>query len=415
MSDWNQRPGQNPLALPTAVAGPKRIRPPCRPESTPPAESIGRADRRQWRQRNPSGAPTAVNGANGIHRARRPPSMVPTESIGRADRRQWRKTNLSALPTPNNPYSPPKKNNPKTMQNIATINSARMSAALHVQFHTAVLTHIENQGSATAGLDKTLVEAYKQAIAEEQDYVNRPLASPYTARIQELDQTRDALVDDILGRLRGARVSPDATAKAAYASLKLQILDRYPATMKAENYQRETALIQGLLVDLEKVDEQVLKALGLDALTAELTTVNQRFTKVYLARNTERVEQGATDLVRLRSAVDDLYAQLAAQLTYIANRSDAALAALEGTEQEKASALRLTARRALAELNEHIAYYKTHYLGGKPTAADEATDGSATGGDGTDDDTSDGDDGSAKDDASGGKPSTGPTDVTEVL
>ena len=305
------------------------------------------------------------------------------------------------------------------MEKISSIYFARMTAALHVQFHSAALTHLENQGAAALGLDAALTEAYKQAIAAEQDYVNRPLASEYTQRIAELDQTRDLLLDDILGRLRGARVSPDATARAAYDALRTQLLDRYPATIKTENYQRETGLIQGLLMDLEKVDEAVLKTLGVDALATELQRVNESFTQAYLARNAERVETGKDVLAGLRAAVDDLYAQVAAQLTYTANRPDAALAALEGTEKEKAAAQRTLSRRAVEELNEHIAYFKTHYLGGKnaPAAYDDeedyaGTDGAdAPGGNANGSNTGTG---TGETDGNGGGKPGGPTDVTEV-
>ena len=294
------------------------------------------------------------------------------------------------------------------MYTTDTIKMKAMANALHVQFHNAIVRSIENYGTAALGLDEKTAEAYKEAVGQEQDYVNRPLKSPYTERLTTLDRQRDGLVGDVLGRLEHAWASPVATVRDAYGTIKMQILDRYPRSIKSEAAQRESGLIGGLLMDLEKIDEEVLKALGVDALATELKKVNDGFTQAYLARNAERTQEGTGVTLTLRAACDGLYRLLCLQADYLASRRDDVVGAIaDATEREKATAQRTLIRRFVAELNEHIAYFKSQYLkrGKGATAASNEDEA----------DSADGNDASAGSDAdSDGKP-TGPADVTEVF
>lgn len=293
------------------------------------------------------------------------------------------------------------------MERIKAIYLARMAAALHVQYHTNMLQRIANYGADALGLPAALVETYTQAVAAEQDFVNRPLRSAYTDTIEELDRQRDGIVSDILGRLKGAQYSSDITVRNAFPELKRQLIERYPASINAENYQKQTALVEGLLVDLEKQNRAVLKTLGIDALSEALKDVNSRFTQTFLSRTSERVRQSDSDLASLRAAVDDAYSLLVLELDYLAARTPAHLAAIDDpTEREKAAARREMAQRLVAETNEMVHYYNIHYLA--RTASPAPEDGKTDDGGVTDTDTDTPTDGD-------GKPATGPTDVTEVL
>lgn len=290
-------------------------------------------------------------------------------------------------------------------QRIKLIRIYELAAAMHVQYHVLMMERLKGLGADALGLPETLMEAYTQAIEAEQDYVNRPLRSAYTERLEELDHERDGIVSDILGRLRGAQYSSDATVKAAYPELKRQLIERYPAGINAENYQKQTALVSGLLVDLDKVNPAVLKTLGVDTLAETLKGVNERFTKTFMSRTSERARQAATALSDLRAATDEAYALIVLELEYTAARTTAHLDAIaDGAEREKAAARRALAQRAVAETNETIRYYNAHYLSRTAATAPEGSDSDAP---------TEGAEGDATGD--GDKPATGPTDVTEVL
>lgn len=291
---------------------------------------------------------------------------------------------------------------------INKINLSAMPNEVYVQYHKEVCIHIQNYGTTALGLEATTVKAYEDVIDRAQDYVNHPLRSIYTTRLSDLDSQRNDLLGAILTRLRYARTSADATVQQAVEDIDLQIVERYKLSSKEKPGKNKTALIGGLLMDLEKIDEEALKALGIDALSQKLKTVNDGYEQTYLARNTERRERGKGVMRALRTECDALYRQLCLEADCYASRTDEALAAIgDPTEREKKTAQRTLLRSFVEEMNEHVAHYKAYYLSRGKATADAAPD-EDTAADGTDDGPTDGD---ATD---GGSRPSGPTDVTEV-
>ena len=291
-----------------------------------------------------------------------------------------------------------------------------MSNDLHVQFHSATVVHVENYGVQALGLEQSTFDDYKAVVEAEQDYVNSSMKSVYTERLAELDAERVELVRHIIARCRYAKSATDATAKAAAGDLKRLIVETYPLMSLKEGGQRKSAFIGGLLVDLEKIDEDALKALGVDTLAAELKKANDSFTQAYWARTTEYEERGLGVMQSLRQQCDELYEDLRTQLNFVASRSDKALAAIaDATEREKATAQRTLAIKFVGEQNRHINFYKVQYLK-KGTVDATEDDGFADLEDGNEEDGNG--DNTAGDETSGngaGSKPTGPTDVTEVF
>ena len=305
------------------------------------------------------------------------------------------------------------------MEVIKNFNLTRMSNDLHVQFHSATVVHVENYGVKALGLEQSTFDEYKAVVEAEQDYVNHTMKSLYTERLAELDAERVELVRHIIARCRYAKSATDATAKAAAGELKRLIVNTYPLKTLKEGGQRKSAFIGGLLVDLEKIDEEALKALGVDTLAAALKKANDGFTKVYWARTSEYEERGLGVMLSLRTQCDELYEDLCTQLNFVANRSDKALEAIaDPAEREKASAQRIQAIKFVGEQNRHINFYKVQYLKKGTVDATEddvfadLEDGSEEAGDGNDN--GDTTPGNGADGGAGSKP-TGPTDVTEVF
>lgn len=303
------------------------------------------------------------------------------------------------------------------MYTINSIALSRLKAARHVAFHTLVHTQINNAGTKALGLDEAEVTPYKQAIDVEQDWVNVAYGSEYTARMEQLDAERKAVAQDILYRLTYSKYSPTAGVSEAFEANKSQILNRYKG-IAALDYSARSGTIDGLLVDLEKLDEDVLKALGIDALKQQLTRANESFVQCFLSRNAQRAGLVST-LAEARKATDAIYAELFASVVGLANLSDAYLESVsDATTKEKMQANRTLTRRFIDELNEIISYFTAQYLkyGTKKAGASEdpAADGDAW---------PDGDEGAAGDDGgddgsgsgSGSGAGTGPTDVTEVF
>lgn len=304
------------------------------------------------------------------------------------------------------------------MKKINSISVARMANSLYVQFHVSTVTLVENYGCQALGLVQSTFDEYKAVVEEERDYVNRTLTSPYTERLAELDSRRVELTRYILAKCRYAKISADATVQAAAGDLHRLIVKPYPLKALREGGQTKAAVIGGLLVDLEKIDGEVLKALGIDVLAKELQTVNDSFTQAYLARNAEYEERGIGTMQGLREQGDRLYEALCLQLTFTANRSDKELAAIDdSTGRERATAQRTLAARFMGELNQHIKFYKAQYLNRGTGAAGDVDDGLAgleDEADGNGGSTDTGGATSAGSDTGGSKP-TGPTDVTEVV
>lgn len=307
---------------------------------------------------------------------------------------------------------------------ISSINLAAMQNSLHVEFINSILTMIGNYGgSATLGLSETTIKAFTETAEKEQDHVNRPKRSAYTTRLAELDTLRDGLLGNILSRLGYAWTSSDATVQAAMEDIRMLILECYPLSIKNEAAQRKTSHINGLVLDLDKLDEGVLKKLGVDELAKDLKTANGSFEQAYLARNLEFNARGTGVMVAVRAECDSLFRRVCVEAEYVAHRTDGELAAIEDSAaREKATAQRTLMRNFVEELNRHIAYYKAYYLrkgasagteDAYPDADDVYPDGDGAHpdapGDGTEAD-ADGDDPAP--DAPG---HGGPTDVTEVL
>ena len=292
-----------------------------------------------------------------------------------------------------------------------------MTNDLYVQFHSATVRLVENFGVKALGIEQTTLDDYKAVVEAEHDYVNRSFKSVYTTRLAELDERRVDLTRCIVARCRAAKSSSVDKVKEAAEELKRTIVDEYPLSTMKKASQRKTTVITGLVVDLKKFDEDVLKALGIDAMVGELEDTNESYAQAYLARNAEYDDRGLGEMKGLREAGDELYRALVLQVTSVANRSDKALAAIaDPTEQEKAMAQRLVAYRFVGQLNQHIKNYKARYL--KRGSGSMAEDDEAEAPDAADDAGSiaPGSDNSVSD-AEGGTDSkpTGPTDVTEVF
>lgn len=254
-----------------------------------------------------------------------------------------------------------------------------------------------------------MFDDYKAVVEEAQDYVNRSLTSPYTKQLAALDAQRVELMRYIVAKCRYAKSSLDPTVKTASDDLQRLIVKTYPLDVLKEGGQRKAAVIGGLLMDLEKLNPQVLKTLGIDALAEELQTVNDKFTQAYLSRNVEYVRRGSGVMQRLREQCDLLYDALCLQVTFVANRSDEELAVIaDSAEREKATAQREVARSFVDRQNQHIKYYKAQYLnrGTAGTSDDDylAPDEMDEAGETRDEEHTE----------PGGTPS-GPTDVTEVI
>lgn len=299
------------------------------------------------------------------------------------------------------------------MLTISTLSLSRLKAARHVAFHKAVLTIIQNQGADRLGLTEGEVQAYTDAIAAEQDWVNVAFGSEYTTRMEQRDAERKAVAQDILYRLAYSRYSSSSVASAAFESAKQNILDRYKG-IAALDYSARTATIAGLLMDLDKMNPAVLQALGIDELAKTLTDANDNFTRAFLSRNAQRVRLAGT-LSECRKACDTLYTATLCTPAGLANLSDGYIQAIaDAAQREKMAATRDLAATFVKQVNEVINYFNTQYLksGAKTAGAGEGTDPDYTDPDATPDGAGDT---TPPDGAGDAQPGTGPTDVTEVF
>lgn len=299
-----------------------------------------------------------------------------------------------------------------------------MVNSLHAEFHYAVIAMVNNFGPTALGVAPQTLKAYTDVAAKEQDCVKRPIRSDYTETLNKLDEQRNELLGAILTHLSLANVSLNETVQASLKQIQREILEQYPISIKREAVMRKTTYIRGLLVDLERIDEDVFKAMGLKEQIAELGRLNTDFDQAYLARNTETNERVAVVVKELRSECNRLYQRVCTEIEYIAGTSDEVIAEIsDPTEREKRTAQRTLALNFVTELNRHITHLKAHYFSTKSPALDdgdpEGWDPNGSTADGEADGSTDGTD--ASDDAGNGTPNPGsnpgggPTDVTEVF
>ena len=170
----------------------------------------------------------------------------------------------------------------------------------HFQFAGHVLAMCQ-----TANVEKLnpLLAPLEAAIAKEDEALNLPQKMEGTRELSELDSARDKAYR-VLTLLLDACLLDTNKNIAGPAQMLRDILDRYPDTA-AQNYAKETAMIQNLITDLNTPEAKVsVGRTNLQVAVTRLTAANAAFDKCFQARFKKTIPTGTFDIKALRANTD---------------------------------------------------------------------------------------------------------------
>ena len=209
---------------------------------------------------------------------------------------------------------------------ISSIALGNLKNAEHVQLHTNVRNVINTTGAESMGLAQRVFMPYLQSIAQEQDIVNKALASPYTVEMQTADAERDLVYKRVHRKLELCELeNADSVAFKATPTVKKHLLSKYAYAVTGLAYQEETATITGFVQDCRTLlTSAQVKGIGIDDDLDELEAVNQKFNQMYQERVSEKAAGDTQLSSKLRAATDTAYQHLCLALNALANDDDPA-------------------------------------------------------------------------------------------
>lgn len=195
---------------------------------------------------------------------------------------------------------------------IIKIQAIRLGKLNLKEFSNFVNRVFELLGTATPaelGFTPESYTAFMNDMMLLRDIVSQSHISDQTAKMAELENTRDDLVVYLLTVIRTARTSPIAAIKAAGIPL-YNATKPYIGIQNLPN-QQETSLIIGLINDVSKAENTAhVLALRLADTIEALDDANNGYARLTAERTAERtatqLEQGKTVRLRLEALYDNI-------------------------------------------------------------------------------------------------------------
>lgn len=208
------------------------------------------------------------------------------------------------------------------MKLITSFNKRQLRNAEHVQLHANVRAIINSVTNTKLGLNDEIFNAYTEAIAAEQDIVNKAAASVYTKEMEELNTKRSKIFSRIRGKL--ALCALEDTASQAYKARNIveqQLLTKYPGSVVNKlAYQEKTAVITGFVQDCRAfLNSDQLEGIRIDADLDDLLAINDKFNLSYQSRVAEKASVESELSLKLRAATDDAYTLVTLCISAMAN------------------------------------------------------------------------------------------------
>ena len=178
------------------------------------------------------------------------------------------------------------------------------SSAMHGELHQQLYNLIAAQDKQKLHLTDELLKAWNDLIAQEVELNNAQQDTELTAKMQQLDDGRDALITQIFSAVRSNRRSP-VKALREPAERLVKLVDSYKGIQR-EVLQAESLHVNGLLMDLAKQSADTA-ALGLTAVIAMLKTTNDEFEQLELKRVDGTDKSGLSSTSALRPLTDEAF------------------------------------------------------------------------------------------------------------
>ena len=181
-----------------------------------------------------------------------------------------------------------------------TVHTSAMHAELHQQLYSLVAA----QDKQKLHLTDELLKAWNDLIMQEVELNNAQQDTELTAKMQQLDDDRDALLSQLFSAIRNNRRSP-VKALREPAERLMKLVDSYKGIQR-EVLQAESLHVNGLLMDLAKQSADTA-ALGLTAVIAMLKTTNDEFEQLELKRIDGTDKSGLSSTSALRPLTDEAF------------------------------------------------------------------------------------------------------------
>ena len=178
------------------------------------------------------------------------------------------------------------------------------TSAMHGELHQQLYNLVAAQDKQKLHLTDELLKAWNDLIAQEVELNNAQQDTELTAKMQQLDDDRDALITQIFSAVRNNRRSP-VKALREPAERLVKLVDSYKGIQR-EVLQAESLHVNGLLMDLAKYSTETA-ALGLTAVIAMLKTTNEEFEQLELKRIDGTDKSGPTSTKAVRPLTDEAF------------------------------------------------------------------------------------------------------------
>ena len=178
------------------------------------------------------------------------------------------------------------------------------TSAMHGELHQQLYNLVAAQDKQKLHLTDELLKAWNDLIAQEVELNNAQQDSELTAKMQQLDDDRDALLSQLFSTIRNNRRSP-VKALREPAERLVKLVNSYKG-IQTEVLMAESLHVNGLLMDLAKQPTDTA-ALGLTAVIAMLKTTNEEFEQLELKRIDSTDKSGPTSTKEVRPLTDEKF------------------------------------------------------------------------------------------------------------
>ena len=178
------------------------------------------------------------------------------------------------------------------------------TSAMHGELHQQLYNLVAAQDKQKLHLTDELLKAWNDLIAQEVELNNAQPDTELTAKMQQLDDDRDALITQIFSAIRSNRRSP-VKALREPAERLVKLVNSYKG-IQTEVLMAESLHVNGLLMDLAKQPTDTA-ALGLTAVIAMLKTTNEEFEQLELKRIDGTDKSGPTSTKAVRPLTDEKF------------------------------------------------------------------------------------------------------------
>ena len=207
------------------------------------------------------------------------------------------------------------------MLTITPMSFAQLKNAEHVSLFSNIQNAIDKSTATKLGLKEALYNAYVNAVAFEQDIVNRSQASVYTPEMKALDDDRDRLFKLIRLKLESVILESSFSPVKTYAAIiEKHLLNKYGTNITHLAYQEESAVIKGFILDVRSfLGDEAIRLIGIDGDLTSLETANQGFADQYHERVVEKAGTDSEMAKQLRLATEEQFRLLSCHVEYMAN------------------------------------------------------------------------------------------------